>query len=189
MGSSPTSTIFLLYSVVQRSWAWSVHGRLCCIRGCVADLWWSSVSRDWRCKCSFTLSCGFAGLVGRISAIWQRGKLQKEASRGFEPRSLDSESRVLTVTPRGQLNATSFFQLNVLVKVRASQPSQICFRDLPTYWLFSGRWEICFVRMCRGSHAQLMDCLLAPAFRVMDDWENTPGQDRTGDLQRVRLTS
>ena len=25
----------------------------------------------------------------------------KEASRGFEPRSLDSESRVLTVTPRG----------------------------------------------------------------------------------------
>ena len=29
--------------------------------------------------------------------------LYKEASRGFEPRSLDSESRVLTVTPRGQL--------------------------------------------------------------------------------------
>ena len=27
----------------------------------------------------------------------------KEPSRGFEPRSLDSESRVLTVTPRGQL--------------------------------------------------------------------------------------
>ena len=26
-----------------------------------------------------------------------------KASRGFEPRSLDSESRVLTVTPRGQL--------------------------------------------------------------------------------------
>ena len=34
----------------------------------------------------------------------KRGKnrtLQKKASRGFEPRSLDSESRVLTVTPRG----------------------------------------------------------------------------------------
>ena len=29
--------------------------------------------------------------------------ITKEASRGFEPRSLDSESRVLTVTPRGQL--------------------------------------------------------------------------------------
>ena len=29
--------------------------------------------------------------------------LHKEASRGFEPRSLDSESRVLTVTPRGRL--------------------------------------------------------------------------------------
>ena len=28
-----------------------------------------------------------------------------KASRGFEPRSLDSESRVLTVTPRGQCNA------------------------------------------------------------------------------------
>ena len=26
-----------------------------------------------------------------------------KASRGFEPRSLDSESRVLTVTPRGQM--------------------------------------------------------------------------------------
>ena len=30
--------------------------------------------------------------------------LQK-ASRGFEPRSLDSESRVLTVTPRGQVSS------------------------------------------------------------------------------------
>ena len=29
---------------------------------------------------------------------------QTKASRGFEPRSLDSESRVLTVTPRGHLN-------------------------------------------------------------------------------------
>ena len=28
----------------------------------------------------------------------------REASRGFEPRSLDSESRVLTVTPRGQMH-------------------------------------------------------------------------------------
>ena len=28
-----------------------------------------------------------------------------QASRGFEPRSLDSESRVLTVTPRGQVRA------------------------------------------------------------------------------------
>ena len=29
---------------------------------------------------------------------------KQEASRGFEPRSLDSESRVLTVTPRGRMN-------------------------------------------------------------------------------------
>ena len=28
---------------------------------------------------------------------------EQKASRGFEPRSLDSESRVLTVTPRGQM--------------------------------------------------------------------------------------
>ena len=32
--------------------------------------------------------------------LWQFQK----ASRGFEPRSLDSESRVLAVTPRGQVN-------------------------------------------------------------------------------------
>ena len=29
--------------------------------------------------------------------------LERKASRGFEPRSLDSESRVLTVTPRGRM--------------------------------------------------------------------------------------
>lgn len=32
-----------------------------------------------------------------------RRMLQHKASRGFEPRSLDSESRVLAVTPRGQV--------------------------------------------------------------------------------------
>ena len=30
-----------------------------------------------------------------------------EVPRGFEPRSLDSESRVLTVTPRDQLDMTN----------------------------------------------------------------------------------
>ena len=30
-------------------------------------------------------------------------EMTRKASRGFEPRSLDSESRVLTVTPRGQV--------------------------------------------------------------------------------------
>ena len=30
----------------------------------------------------------------------------RKASRGFEPRSLDSESRMLTVTPRGQMLKT-----------------------------------------------------------------------------------
>ena len=33
--------------------------------------------------------------------ISSKGETQKKTSRGFEPRSLDSESRVLTVTPRG----------------------------------------------------------------------------------------
>ena len=39
------------------------------------------VARGWSCNCQHL----------------------RKASRGFEPRSLDSESRVLTVTPRGQL--------------------------------------------------------------------------------------
>ena len=34
----------------------------------------------------------------------QFSKIWRETSRGFEPRSLDSESRVLTVTPRGRLH-------------------------------------------------------------------------------------
>ena len=33
------------------------------------------------------------------------GRSWAEASRGFEPRSLDSESRVLTVTPRGHIHS------------------------------------------------------------------------------------
>ena len=34
----------------------------------------------------------------------QFSKIWRETSRGFEQRSLDSESRVLTVTPRGPLH-------------------------------------------------------------------------------------
>ena len=41
------------------------------------------------------------GCVGSGWAGRPRGASGKEASRGFEPRSLDSESRVLTITPRG----------------------------------------------------------------------------------------
>ena len=37
--------------------------------------------------------------------LLQRNRSEHKASRGFEPRSLDSESRVLTVTPRGRLVA------------------------------------------------------------------------------------
>ena len=35
-------------------------------------------------------------------------RTEKKVLRGFEPRSLDSESRVLTVTPRGQLQGKGF---------------------------------------------------------------------------------
>ena len=38
----------------------------------------------------------------------------KEASRGFEPRSLDSGSRVLTVTPRGHM-----------IRLRGSKPTYV----------------------------------------------------------------
>ena len=40
----------------------------------------------------------------------QMGAPSREVSRRFEPRSLDSESRVLTVTPRDQLD-TSYCSL------------------------------------------------------------------------------
>jgi hypothetical protein len=46
-------------------------------------------------------SCRGSGMIGR-PRYWQK------ASRGFEPRSLDSESKVLTVTPRGQLKLAAF---------------------------------------------------------------------------------
>ena len=39
-----------------------------------------------------------------------------KASRGFEPRSLDSESRVLTVTPRGRLEPFKRALYNVLLR-------------------------------------------------------------------------
>ena len=38
-----------------------------------------------------------------MSVTWEVALSQQEVPRGFEPRSLDSESRVLTVTPRDQM--------------------------------------------------------------------------------------
>ena len=65
---------------------------------------------------SMTTLCSCPGARSRqfSSPCAQRGAVhpilgppaKKEASRGFEPRSLDSESRVLTVTPRGRLTHT-----------------------------------------------------------------------------------
>ena len=51
--------------------------------------------------------------------------MAKKVLRGFEPRSLDSESRVLTVTPRGRI--TFFF----------------CFAKLECAWIMALRWLIC----------------------------------------------
>ena len=53
-----------------------------------------------------------------------RSSAGKEASRGFEPRSLDSESRVLTVTPRGQL--LIFRKKEVVVESKSKVSSQGC---------------------------------------------------------------
>ena len=51
------------------------------------------------------------------------GRSWAEASRGFEPRSLDSESRVLTVTPRGQMTISKFLvtmgKLQVICRSKA----------------------------------------------------------------------
>ena len=38
-----------------------------------------------------------------MSVTWEVALGQQEVPRGFEPRSLDSESRMLTVTPRDQM--------------------------------------------------------------------------------------
>ena len=46
--------------------------------------------------------CGWWMLQWMVLGRAREG-MEKEASRGFEPRSLDSESRVLTVTPRGHV--------------------------------------------------------------------------------------
>ena len=60
--------------------------------------------KDFMCG-SFMRAQEVANVV--TSSMHDPGKLiikeAAKASRGFEPRSLDSESRVLTVTPRGQM--------------------------------------------------------------------------------------
>ena len=43
------------------------------------------------------------GISSACSITYRMTERQTKASRGFEPRSLDSESRVLTVTPRGHM--------------------------------------------------------------------------------------
>ena len=49
-------------------------------------------------------------------------RMKKKASRGFEPRLLDSESRVLTVTPRGHLSEkfADHWYLGFFVRFRSS---------------------------------------------------------------------
>ena len=52
----------------------------------------AGIERRWCCR----VQCCIL-FFSSVFKIW------RETSRGFEPRSLDSESRVLTVTPRGRL--------------------------------------------------------------------------------------
>ena len=82
-------------------------GKLACPCGpetCRAGrLSWRKLRR--RCDCTFAA----ARVVGVVRACMRRcmrahvRDAEQETSRGFEPRSLDSESRVLTVTPRGHV--------------------------------------------------------------------------------------
>ena len=92
---------------VQRSTGWmqDVRGRVqafdCTVRAADRKLHhvWSKLQDPediWR-----SVKCSFRGAACRI------GIVHEKASRGFEPRSLDSESRVLTVTPRGQMLAAN----------------------------------------------------------------------------------
>ena len=57
--------------------------------------------------CSPTLQPPAVAVCSKDSNVMKRLNIASKASRGFEPRSLDSESRVLTVTPRDQLDTSS----------------------------------------------------------------------------------
>ena len=65
--------------------------RLCCVCMCACEFHVNGWHRHWHVTC-----------VDEHIAF---GKVGAKASRGFEPRLLDSESRVLTVTPRGLCDA------------------------------------------------------------------------------------
>ena len=67
-------------------------------------------------------------LLWQRAFAWEGGCMRtshpgerQEASRGFEPRSLDSESRMLTVTPRGQVRISRF--------LGALRKSQVTYRE------------------------------------------------------------
>ena len=65
--------------------------------------------------CTSRLQCKRAGHhESTCNRALHKAPLAKKASRGFEPRSLDSESRVLTVTPRGRLATVSGVSLALL---------------------------------------------------------------------------
>jgi hypothetical protein len=74
--------------------------------------------------------------TGYACEAMQKSCCAHKASRGFEPRSLDSESRVLTVTPRGQVvinTVASTYELVLdlafTIELRQSLPSATQFRD------------------------------------------------------------
>ena len=89
---------------------------------------------------SNTNRSGQGPFVRQLHSTTKEGQ---KASRGFEPRSLDSESRVLTVTPRGHLK-TRFLCFDLffvcLLQVFVPFGWSSAFRDgyLPGCWLGQG---------------------------------------------------
>ena len=64
----------------------------------------------------------------------------KKASRGFEPRSLDSESSVLTVTPRGLLTTrSSHASSSTTIWCPEKPPSRALEASSPPTWV--GCWQ------------------------------------------------
>ena len=65
---------------------------------------------------SDALKRGDAVVEGYVRAFFpvQFSKIWRGTSRGNEPRSLDSESRALTVTPRGRLHRQTVIPQNIL---------------------------------------------------------------------------
>ena len=112
-----------------------------------------------------------------MEGAWMR--MGKEASRGFEPRSLDSESRVLTVTPRGHcfadLNpnlATPKFWAECGFGRGRGQPKYLMF-----FWV-----STCVVRQpIRRTRKPNLNVFLTCSNRTPKTWRQQPARNTFGD--------